>query len=205
MMDAEWNVGGGLHEDDADVWVDCISGVERPLPAGYLFNGNSMIVLASKDMAVSDFENDSFSVEYVFSLYDSNTYRECLFEAKTENSSFRYKAASQVQDFWNHGYYTRNLFARNGNIGIKHHIASTWQDIFADNPSDRIGNDFLDGAFVGGGNLEVLPTKTLGGFRIGRGAFTTYQTVYAIRIYSRPLSEEEIAYNNSIDQVRFAI
>lgn len=45
----------------------------------------------------------------------------------------------------------------------------------------------------------------LGAYRIGDERYPYYGPIYCIRIYSRKLSAEEIAYNFAIDQERFGI
>ena len=43
------------------------------------------------------------------------------------------------------------------------------------------------------------------GFRIGRDGYTAFGNYYSIRIYSRALSDEEIAYTYMIDKARFGL
>ena len=136
----------------------------------------------------------------MFALADSNTGRECLFESLASNQAFRYKAASAVQDYWNKNYYTKNLLTRTGNIGVRHHIASSWLGIYA---SGSVGSDYVDGVYITGGSLSGEPPASLGGFRIGRSGYTTYQDICCVRIYSRSLTAAEIAANYAIDKARF--
>ena len=204
MWDGIENAGWGTHDPNATSWVDLSSGNIVSLPQGFSFVGNSLAVAnANGEFPCSDYNGSYFSVEYVFSLDDDNTSRECLFESKAANNSFRYKAAAYVEDFWNHGGLTSRIFQRSGNIGKVMSIASTWNDIFS---STNVGIDYLNGEPLGNKTIPYYSAiSSLNGFRIGRknSSGTTYHHVYSTRLYSRALTAAEISRNYRIDKYRF--
>jgi len=202
MLDGIENAGWGVHDANATVWKNLVTGATALLPSGFAVGTDCISVSdATKNLVVSDYSGSDFTIEYVFALADSNTGRECLFESLAGNSAFRYKATSSVQDFWSANGYTKNLLTRTGNVGVRHHIASSLSGIYA---SGSIGRDYVDGVYITGGSLSRVPAS-LGGFRIGRTGYTTYQDVCCIRIYSRAIAAAEIVANYEIDKVRFGI
>lgn len=202
MWDGEWNAGGGVHDASATTWANLVTGDTASLPSGFTVGMDCISVSnENQQLVVSDYSGSDFTVEYVFALADSNTARECLFESLADNNGFRFKAASYVQDLWNNPGYRRDLFARSGNVGCRHHIATAWTGIYE---AGSYGEDYVDGLSVGNGTL-LRPSSTLNGFRIGRTSFTTFQDVCCIRIYSRALTAAEIANNYAIDKARFSL
>lgn len=204
IYDGIENAGWGSHDSAATSWMNLVNGNTVTLPAGFTAGDDCVTVTnANQSLVVSDYSGADFTVEYVFALADDNTFRECLFEATSGNSSFRYRAGANIDDFWNWGHYAKILFPRSGNVGVVKSISSSWHDIFS---ATNGGEDFVNGISVGAGSLETYTDITaLNGFRIGRNGFTTFQDVCSIRIYNRALTAAEVVANYAIDKERFGL
>lgn len=183
MYDGIWNAAVNKHVDSTKQWMNLVTMKTAAWNIDGLdvwFEDNGLVVQdARAEMNCIDFDRNEFTIEYVFMLLDSNTSRECLFEAYTHNASFRYKASSFVEDFWNHGnvnsIYTNSkniFFYRSENVLVPFYIASAWQNVGS---AEMVGSTYKNGIF-NSTIYAITPTKisSLGGFRIGRSYYTTF-------------------------------
>lgn len=201
-FDGEWNAGGGEHTADK-TWTDLISGDTITLPSAVTVASNHVEIRSAVAFRLADTAPlADFTVEYVFSPYDTNTFRECLFESANNNYAWRYKKTGYVMDSWIQKGFNRDIWQVVAGKVVA--IASTFE--YKD--SRLYATDYLNGQMVNefwfGSNAPIA----LGGFQVGRvggTSYTTYQDIYRAQVYSRALTAAEIAHNYAIDATRFSL
>jgi hypothetical protein len=202
LFDGEWNDGGGKHTTDK-MWTDLINGRTISLPSAVTVASNHVEVRSAIAFSMADSAPQSdFSVEYVFSPYDTNTYRECMFESANNNNAWRYKKTAYVTDAWIAKGFNRDIWHVVAGVVVS--IASTFS--YRDNR--LYATDYLNGQLVNEFRFDQSTPIALGGFQVGRPAattYTTYQDIYRAAVYSRALSASDIAANYAIDKARFGL
>lgn len=200
LFDGEWNAGGGEHTAEK-TWKDLIGGGTITLPSAVTVASNHIEIRSAVAFSLSDTAPQSdFSVEYVFSPYDTNTARECQFESANNNNAWRYKKTAHVIDAWIQKGFNRDIWQVVAGEVVA--IASTFEY------KDRrlYATDYLNGQKVNEFWFGADTPIALGGFQIGRvgnAVFTTYQDVYRAAVCSRALPASEIAARYAIDKERF--
>lgn len=208
MWDGEWNAGGGVHDPNATVWKD-LSG-----------NGNDLNV----DSSVSRFTDNSFVVQAnsigslgsnVLTKSDGITTLQCAIR------DINYQYNTNAVYIFGGPWYMLCKRTNNISASISDYIGSTrvgGYKIGYDGSSDLreakvitvVRNGMNKGDIYFGDEKIVTSSSTAGatysppsGIMISAASFGTEH--FNIKMYSRALTDEEIAANSSIDKARFNI
>ena len=196
MWDGIENAGWGTHSTSQ--LKELVSGIGITVPSGYTIASNHVEVRATNAMNITPMAlsfTTAITVEYLVAFIDENTSRECASETNTANNGFRFKKATKLATIYRGAGYAYVLPA----VGTVKCYTSTWDD--NRNPREIEYADAVE-------KRRIQHSHTMAGhfgssYRIGRANYTSYQDVYAIRIYSRALTAEEISHNYAIDKARF--
>ena len=196
------NVGVGEHDSSATTWVDLVSGIEAETNGtGVAFSENSALfdgygaIMSETHLApcVTD-----FSVEVVV----AGQLGGCIFSSclRTVGYTTILKLDGITELNWGIGNYITTI-VRKGTMGTTSLVAD-----------GNLYSGYHNGIFSGSKNLS--PGKNIMSGKICvamSGYFWLWPSqnatceIYAIRVYNRPLSVSEIAWNYTIDKVRFRL
>jgi len=203
MWDGEWNAGIGRHNGASTTWVD--------------LSGNGFDV-SSSNLRWTDKALDDTASNLRFDLGDLGCNNGITVEAVVTCPNIRNNG--MIVDFYNHvdlgmsmstttlaSPFAIRMSARNSSIFYSGYppahdfmcsAACTW--------TGNICRFYFFGSFDRYVSLTYVPPPCY--FILGSSA-SIYQNfrgyVHCIRVYDRALSEEEIAFNYSIDQERFEL
>ena len=206
MWDGEWNAGGGVHDANATVWKDLVGTRDATLSGTYSWVAKSWARDASSSTKclLPDIPlGQNFMCEYCCVLHnagdgnfrDFSTTSSIRFEL-TQNSN---NSTSLYYRNVNDSYVARGI----GSLGTSR-VARTFSFGF-----DTLGGIYaLDGGSVSYDRTVNTPISTsfYNNPTISVGQYYTLSEdadYYNIRIYSRPLTADEIAANYAIDKARF--
>ena len=197
MWDGEWNISGGKHSQSTSVWMDIVGGVELNVTRGeWLSNGlswipnnqsqaiNTAIPNSLREILVSNY----VTVEAVVTpqARGSGCYNMC-------NTTFRIYCAGNTDII--------NYFK------IKSGPFYCIQYVEMDTPISFTAVVFPPKNIWWGINGNIVSSTTNYSSPSPNNTIELYSKgiVHSVRIYSRALSAEEIAYNYEIDQMRFGL
>ena len=223
LWDGIENAGFGIHDDEATVWTD-LSGngydgvfVTSQLGTGYTWEPNAFVRHANNangmwtpidisDTMLSACRDATFSIQMV-------TGSPVVNDDWTTQICNLCQTASQS---WATGITGLRRTASTGVIGTIAGYTYQTTESFYINPFDAIASVslVLDGssiALYNGTRLmwnkkpSISPDGTISGVfaRLGSSAYAFRGRYMSYRIYNRPLTEAEVAYNYVIDNVRF--
>lgn len=220
MWDGEWNTGVGIHDDSATVWKDLTGNRSHDF---ILVSGNYVW----EDKALFGLERSTGRLGSlnISSLGEVGTI-ECVVNPGYGHDNVEFQNGIILEGAFNagtivlrvRGYASRKCCQI---LSTKHNVPFYSTYGYGTRAEDRIisygatieGNEtdfcFLDGfASQTYRFVEWFAQSSfiiLGAYRISDERYPFYGPIYCIRIYSRKLSSEEIAYNFQIDQERFGI
>jgi hypothetical protein len=208
MWDGEWNAGGGVHDSSAKTWKDIIGGV-------VLTSWNNTAVFDDNSVKYSWWMRDIAGTT-TFNVSQNSTLEACY---KSLNSSVG-NPNSDGGAFLTIGYLgdsypyssltvfnTRNGWINNSSLVSKCKELREFQGITLSSRVTNGGNAVVcyngNNLYYGQGKNPVdgainLPANGI----VGGGP---YSGSHCFRIYSRALTDEEIAYNYAIDKERFGL
>lgn len=227
MWDGEWNAGFGIHDSTSITWTDCIGGItlQRYRPqlsnAGWWLekcyynpakdkntNGDSFFINEIPSYMADVFSTAELTIEVCFKSLD-NYYNNVTFfyvypgnhlvtdsivTLWASNYSIRGNGwtLSRGQVKWTKGDFT-TLSVLGYGIG---------QEVIAYNNSS--GTSQTKSMFAVNVD-EIVPSNTrLRLMSLWQSDNDTFQgEFYCLRIYNRPLTEEEMLHNYSVDKLRF--
>lgn len=187
MWDGEWNIGGGMHDDNAPTWIDISgngydlsiadSGVEIGdnyiiVPAGTILDSGKLESVSHVEAVIECIKTTPF---FIGVIIHTGNYSSCM--------SLRYK--------W---------------LGFGR---STCSQIGTDSRLQLASYSLCQGYVFRNGTLQATSSYTYNfndtlGFGIGATEAVSIR-VMNIRFYSRVLTEDEMLWNYSVDRERFNI
>ena len=198
LMDGIENVGLGEHDDEASFWVNLVNGGLSEAIGGRTWNADGLNTSGHLGLswgsptAVQDAEQNSRTMEVVFSTKESSAQAILI------------------------SLGTRRVIGCTGNsIGIGPYqavpISSALDETLGVSVTYPEGGNSPTAAYVNG---ILVPERTGGNFTnpVSNGIFVGgYYSkpfsgkVFCIRMYSRELTADEVAWNNRIDRARFGL
>ena len=225
MWDGEWNAGPGKHDENATVWKDLVGTRDLVVRAGCGFNENSLICSSERttnDAAGNTMPMTGSQIMTVEICYNATGYyvwrNESLFSAGTFSAygvkmlksgysglvvwqdkretdlymggtDINITGLRQVQIVFNPESYQSVLVGKVHKNGIEYNMDVKKAETGS-------GTICMRGIHVfGAANANGSPSS--------KDDLSMYGYVYAIRLYSRALTEEELAANYAIDKERF--
>ena len=198
MWDGEWNAGPGVHDPNANGWSDVINGYE--------------IIFSNRDgTASNNFEvhDNYYALGTVILTCEISGIKEIL--ERTKEVTFEFVRFTKAKRIYNEFTYDYDFHrSRKGNVRltdsdfmnssqISHQSTSFSADgtviAFTRNMKNR--GTASDGFSVSDDNIILC------GNEYPYADFTANGNTYTMRLYSRALSEKEIAANYAIDKARF--
>ena len=212
MWDGEWNAGGGLHDENSLIWKDLVGSRDWQLGSysSYEWKNNSFYA-KDQNAATQDFIDGSIvkTVEVCATLQkhdqppignfafiilgrlttNSKPYYGILYR----NPSGAYKALMSGFSFYTNTYTefvgTPSSFSF-PDFDVQNVVPAFFNGVSRDantiNTLDYNANTRGTTARIGGTLTQAMPIE-----------------VFNLRIYSRPLSEDEIFHNYTVDRERF--
>ena len=203
MWDGIENAGLCVHDPNATVWKDLTgSGYNFQIPTvGVEIKKNCI----SKDLGASlstllpETSRQEFSVEIVTNIISCDSGVGIIWAANPEwIGGFLFHRSSMMIQF----YYPWKVLKQlnySDNIGITKSWSINWnpsaQNLFCNNSILASTQNKID-------NRNILSRWFLGDYNGNRNSKVDY---YCIRLYSRALTDEEIAANYAIDKARFGL
>ena len=195
MYDGIENAGAGQHSNSATTWKD-LSG-----------NGYHMTLTGS-----GTWDTDHFQFSNAYFLVDGANWPdiatiEIVTTFNSETASYwLQKGTLSLHAYYNSGdyyavldgiYKKRKQFssASLSSISAKYSTNDVWQDGVALSDGSRSTNNTITSS-----DNFVVGKRYYSGYRNAFGG-----SMYSIRVYSRALSAEEIAFNYNIDKQRFSL
>lgn len=198
MWDGEWNAGGGVHDASTTTWKELISGQTTDISGKGTFSDSYFdIPSATSIPLVSDSFSSMTAVTFEYVFADSGpTQNKVYFEANQGNNNFSLQSNfSSIRLFAIYRGPVLPLVTMT-ELPSGQAIAGYSVCLSADSSGCKT---FVNGSEKGTYGTVFASFSSVGiGLRVGLP-----QKVYAIRIYSRALTAEEIAHNYAIDKERF--
>lgn len=192
MWDGVENAGWGTHDPNATVWKD-LTGTQDAIISNGSFSDNGFIGSASASRPQSSdatFEVvatfNATETMYLVSCNDSTGGYYILTNTSQGNCRYRYSISRDGSNFWNPSF-------------IVAEIGTPFYYSFSGDAATGVKYAYYNGAV----------TQTSGsqsGFANGTAPISlgnAKATLYCVRLYSRALTAEEIAWNYEIDKRRF--
>lgn len=216
--DAIDNAGVGQHSADTTTWKDLTGNgfdwtlnpswctwTDSQLKTSVTESGSAVTIPGTTTKAYTDFENKITTMEFIFKA-DSHL-SSIVFSPGFAN---REAGIATLKDqkyivFWDQSSSTQNMW------GVPLDLNEHKYTVVYKRASGRARPNGLVAVYVDG--VKVTPTQC--GTYLGQtakpalcGRDTTWSKtvkgyVRALRVYSRPLTDEEIGYNHAIDQIRY--
>lgn len=206
------NVGYGLpHDSTATVWKDLtgrhdLTGVE----GNYSWQDNAFYASAQNSQVATSVARASTSI---------TAYRtvEVVFEAESSiiNSGSKrciFSSGNKYRFLWCHFNGTKRIqfcekhpSLENVDFTVHHHVAATYAGTDSD-ANTTVDGLYLDGQQQTAGSYDETWGQFDSVFALGYGRNSAYSfrgKIYAIRLYDRELTADEIAANAAIDSMRF--
>ena len=220
MWDGEWNVAVGVHDPNSTVWKDlsgnrnhfylvagnyewmgnCLFGLERA--TGRL--GNLQVASIGEVGTIEVVVNPGFghdNVEFQNGLILGGQYKYGIIATRIRGYASR-KVCQILSGAHYSPWYVRPGYSTRNEDRTVYYAAtiegSTTVACF-------FNGSYIDVPYKFAENWTKSSLVILGAYRIGDERYPYYGPIYCIRIYSRKLSNEEIAYNFEIDKERFGI
>ena len=206
MWDGIENAGAGVHDANATTWVDLIGGIELSILAGGTW-GDSYLETDGANLAVQQSSNSLSSV------FADMKHFQTAFSVDDAVQSMESKALIHYRESLQNGKLRCGVSRITGRtcMGVNQTIDVTATDetrSYACSSYPNAGT--VDGVWVDGQPVSMLGTYSVGeygsGLSIGgnnNGSVKCAGRVYCLRIYSRSLTDQEIAANYAIDKERF--
>jgi hypothetical protein len=196
MWDGIENAGWGVHDSAATVWKDLVGDHDATINGG-IWGSNCWNCGNNNATFDGTLFGGDFSVEFVFfgDASESQQYATTLTNKKDSYSWFRRDGA----------YWEAKILGGNSyRSPLAPFIEKPFYHIHRDSEFDRIG--YHDASSITERETNYNATAADTTWQIG-GNQTRYlgdsARYYALRIYNRALTAEEIAHNYEIDRVRF--
>jgi len=191
MWDGEWNAGEGVHDSAATTWKD-LSGRENSIPLTAGSWGSDHFICSGESGRLDHFIDGIETIEFVGRRTSSATYQVAIGLARQSSNYYsRYVAFSR--GYANFGSYLPGMLS---NENVVESLATNFSDLFRNGEQEE--PDVGAGDYFGVGSSTGV---VLG--RSGSGNYPFGGDIYAIRLYSRALTAEEIAHNYAVDKERF--
>ena len=211
MFDAEWNVGGGVHDPSDRTWLDIVGGKTIALPSATQVLDNKMVFTQAASSSAISYDSDipAYSVFHTFRMLNQDQASQQIFQLLSSGTSasigsFSWNSNTPLRVFRSVNWRTITLqdYDAPCQIGI---VYSTKKD---SSSPDAIFAVYLNGSqvykLVGPSWYFGYDFELSGKYYIG-AATNRPQDVYNIRLYSRALTADEIAANYAIDKARFGL
>lgn len=200
MWDGEWNAGPGVHNANATNWVDIIGGKigsfhSAGVGSNYMYGGSFSFSNSDKDAIKNIFSTGNVTLENVVSFDSVDSYVTGWIAYDFNGAVFLTVNSKNISyhAFSNTWRTTKSISSYNGEI-----CGCT---IVGDGIN---GISYFNGELLYSEPFSVDPSSIGGQFQIGwDGSNVEKRRYHCIRLYNRPLTVEEIAYNNEIDKQRF--
>lgn len=209
MWDGEWNAGGGVHDPNAQSWVDLTGnhslsqiGADDSFGNNYFLHGSNGVLTCEANDFRDAIISKQNAVELVFQR-NTQQIQDCapfgLVSSPNANTARGWwiwcDRYGTFQDF--------RIRQQSGGSSFLESLSLSWENLnsysFVDTKVYVNGQDTglsaQDGTYTSIGN--VIQLGRLGGYNFFKGK------IYSIRIYSRALNAAEIAANYAIDKARF--
>lgn len=197
LWDGIENVGWGMHDAQTTVWKD-LSGNENDLTLmnGAHFDANSLVTAARNSVSALLSTTLPYATIEVCAFFDASRNSSALvcFGNSVNNSRMMSCSPNKIQGL-------------NGNAVITvstSEAARTWAATY---PSSSSAIQYIDGQLATGSVGNNSWSNRTGNFGLsGSSNYASYNFVgnyYSVRLYSRPLTAEEIVHNYAVDKARF--
>jgi len=191
MWDGIENAGWGVHDPNATTWKD-LSGRENSIPLTAESWGSDYFICSDESGRLDHFIDGIETIEFVGRRTSSATYQVAIGLARQPSNYYsRYVAFSS--GYANFGSYLPSMLS---NENVVESLATNFSDLFRNGEQEEPD--------VGAGDYFGVGSST--GVVLGRSGSDKYPfggDIYAIRLYSRALTADEIAANYAIDKARF--
>lgn len=195
---------GLLSEHTNDGWVDIIHGITFS-NAGAVYDNNGFIIgtnkyLTSTDTYFRSIKSDGRSIEVVFEDYGGNTSTYAFILSANKNDGGICMAYSS----WGYLYSSSSLGDSYLGPTLRNTYTSIGKKCVSINKNSAYINlskytDIINSSAETGGTVATIGCR----YRSSVYSFPFNGKIYCIRIYDRTLSDEEILYNQGIDNERF--
>lgn len=210
MWDGIWNVGIGEHGSDANAWKDIVSGEDTSLPDlvsvldnGVYFNDNGSISWMLTPPLAEALKSANITIEMCISIvpYNRVQYRTILGTSGLGNDIYIYtpRGISTTQSYIFYNYYGRassvdSILDSNGCfLGTIALVCDV---------SSLMGRRYTNGRNTSRATYSQIPSTMP---TVMLSSLMTGAVIYSVRIYSRPLTADEVAWNSDVDKERFGL
>lgn len=210
MWDGEWNAGIGQHDPDAASWKDLVSGEDTSLPDvvsvldnGVYFNDNGSVLWTLTPPLADALKSANITIEMCISIVPYNwvAYRTILVTSGLGNEIYIYtpRGVSTTQSYIFYNYYGRassvdqildDTGCFSGTIAIVCEVSSL------------MGIRYTNGRNTSSATYSQIPSTMP---TVMQSSLMTGATIYSVRIYSRHLTADEVAWNSDVDKERFGL
>ena len=212
MFDSVWNVGGGLSDRTSDRWFDVVS------PAYIKFEN-----FKHHDDAKIEWTDNAVEITYMNGVGHGMTpvldafynIGSATIEFVARNNGNNNNRNYIFRSWSNHDYGIYEIYVGSHNVSNNTKMINPPKSLTSKLASFSFvcdGSDTLfyrNGEYKGVESHDTFFQPTISdefvaiGNRYMHGDFTFLGAISSIRIYSKPLSAEEIAHNYAIDKARF--
>ena len=204
---AQWdgieNAGNLIHDDSSPIWVDLVGNHDATLTGNAEWAKNALVCLGGTYAANADSALNRANVAQVEIVFES--YGDGIVASLAKGSLDSTISVELVSG------ELMAMSVSKGSLGLKNRITGLEANKLYSVSLQYSSTDFIL-AFVNG-------TTTYPYYRFGTNDFSTLcfggraqwtdrpctGRIHSVRVYSRQLSESEVAYNLSIDQERFGV
>lgn len=210
MWDGIWNIGIGEHGSDANAWKDIVSGEDTSLPDvvsvlnnGVYFNDNGSISWMLTPPLAEALKSANITIEMCISIvpYNRVQYRTILGTSGLGNDIYIYtpRGVSTTQSYIFYNYYGRassvdSILDSNG------YFSGTIALVC--DVSSLMGKRYTNGRNTSRATYSQIPSTMP---TVMLSSLMTGAVIYSVRIYSRPLTADEVAWNSDVDKERFGL
>ena len=220
MWDGEWNTGVGIHDDSATVWKDLTGNRSHDfilVSGNYVWEDKALFGLERSTGRLGSLNISSLgevgTVECVVNLgygHDNVAFQNgVILEGAYNSGTIAVRgvgyASGKCCQILSGVHYVPWFLSPGYNTRAEDRIISFGSTIQSGDTDFCFFNGEASKTYNYNSTWKTSSTIILGAYRIGDERYPFYGPIYCIRIYSRKLSSEEIAYNFQIDQERFGI
>ena len=200
------NAGYGIHDDNPSIWKDLVKNYDLTIESGYFETNNYVVGNIRCAYNEISFPSNICTIEIVLLSKTKDISERIIFGTTPINSNA--KGLRQVCWEYRHGIGFGYKGNSNSNLkGQINYYACTFKDYSQTDVTDGTPNaTFFNGQFESYiGTSDYFSATYANHIAINPRYGTFSGNIYVIRLYSRMLTSSEIAYNYSIDKIRFGL
>lgn len=206
MWDGEWNAGGGVHDGAATVWKDIVGTYDCTVRAGVEWGGlyaTCSSAVKSWAFCASAIQDQINTIEVVMTRASSGV----LFCSGQTPSNADVRTSNK--------YNSNTLYCNTATIAVMSGTAVI--NALKDSPEPHhiafkggVSKIYVNGvgyiaSTSSAGGIISSDHISIGGREYNAGNSLIGDKIYCLRIYSRALTDDEVAENYAVDKARFGL